>query len=92
MIRNPKKGEGESGTTFTGEQETYDPETFVAGPVKKGTMVLIHGEVVHKSEKNLSQNSRHIYTFHLFDQHETEYSKENWLQPTEKMPFPHLYT
>jgi len=41
-------------------------------------MVLIHGEVVHKSEKNVSQHSRHIYTFHTFDQQGTNYSKENW--------------
>ena len=40
--------------------------------------MLIHGEVVHKSEKNTSQNSRHIYTFHCFDQKDTEYSRENW--------------
>lgn len=43
-----------------------------------GTMVLIHGEVVHKSEKNTSANSRHIYTFHCYEQKGTEYSKENW--------------
>lgn len=92
MIRNPNKDEGQSRTTFTGEQVKYDSEKFVAGPVKKGTLVLIHGEVVHKSERNLSENSRHIYTFHLFEQQGTEYSKENWLQPTEELPFPHLYT
>ncbi|KAL4219479.1 Phytanoyl-CoA dioxygenase domain-containing protein 1 [Mactra antiquata] len=90
MIRTPKKQEGDAETTFTGTQEKYDPKDFIAGPVKKGTMVLIHGEVVHKSEKNLSSNSRHIYTFHVFDQKGVNYSKENWLQPTESVPFPRL--
>ncbi|MEW8548029.1 MAG: hypothetical protein AB2693_31380 [Candidatus Thiodiazotropha sp.] len=41
-------------------------------------MVLIHGEIVHKSEKNTSPNSRNIYTFHVFDQRNVIYSKENW--------------
>lgn len=36
MIRNPNKGENESRTMFTGEQEKYDPAKFVAGSVKKG--------------------------------------------------------
>ena len=43
-----------------------------------GDLVLIHGEIVHKSEKNTSSNSRNIYTFHLFDQQNVVYSKENW--------------
>lgn len=41
-------------------------------------MVVIHGEVVHKSEQNKSHKSRQIYTFHLFDQKNTTYSKQNW--------------
>lgn len=39
-------------------------ENFVNGEVKAGTLVLIHGNVLHKSSKNLSRKSRHIYTFH----------------------------
>lgn len=41
-------------------------------------MVVIHGEVVHKSEHNKSNKSRQIYTFHMFDQKNTTYSKQNW--------------
>ncbi|XP_052774222.1 phytanoyl-CoA dioxygenase domain-containing protein 1-like [Mya arenaria] len=92
MLRNPNKGEGESGTIFQGEMPKYNDKDFIPGPVKKGTMVLIHGEVAHKSEKNTSQNSRHIYTFHCFDQKGVNYSPQNWLQPTQEMPFPHLYS
>ena len=43
-----------------------------------GDLVLIHGEIVHKSERNTSSKSRNIYTFHVFDQHNVVYSKENW--------------
>lgn len=41
-------------------------------------MVVIHGEVVHKSEHNKSNKSRQIYTFHMFDQKNATYSKQNW--------------
>lgn len=38
---------------------------FVMGPVKKGSLVLIHGNILHKSERNVSSSSRWIYTFHV---------------------------
>lgn len=53
-----------------------------------GSLVLIHGEVVHKSERNLSEYSRHAYTFHAIERAETVYSTDNWLQPTDQLPFP----
>ena len=57
-----------------------------------GSCVLIHGEVVHKSERNLSPHSRHIYTFHVIERAGgTVYSADNWLQPTEALPFPGLF-
>ncbi|KAI5814780.1 hypothetical protein BZA77DRAFT_371332, partial [Pyronema omphalodes] len=85
----------EGGTTFEdlpenkgngirekGLQEIEQEETFVMGEVKKGSLVLIHGNVLHKSERNLSSRSRFIYTFHVIEgQH--EYDEKNWLQPPE---------
>ena len=65
---------------------SYPPEAFVPAEVKKGTLVLIHGEVVHASTHNHSDKSRYIYTFHLIDQHGTTYPKTNWLQSAEKFP------
>ncbi|XP_064457752.1 phytanoyl-CoA dioxygenase domain-containing protein 1-like isoform X3 [Ornithodoros turicata] len=56
-----------------------------------GSCVVIHGNVVHKSEKNTSQHPRPAYTFHIIDRHCSVYSPENWLQPTEDLPFPSLY-
>eukprot|EP00118_Oscarella_pearsei_P025585 m.308419 g.308419 ORF g.308419 m.308419 type:complete len:287 (+) comp43962_c0_seq1:132-992(+) len=77
---------------FKGSMPEFDSGNFVPTPVKKGSLVLIHGEVVHKSQANRSDKSRHIYTFHVIETDGCEYSKENWLQPTEKMPvFPLLY-
>lgn len=52
--------------------------------VKAGSLVLIHGNVLHKSEKNTSSRSRYAYTFHVIEGAEGwEYDGRNWLQPPE---------
>jgi ectoine hydroxylase-related dioxygenase (phytanoyl-CoA dioxygenase family) len=59
--------------------------------VKAGSLVLIHGNLLHKSEKNLSQKGRIIYTFHIIEGAEGfEYDERNWLQPP-KEGFTKLY-
>ena len=57
-----------------------------------GSVVLIHGQVMHKSEANLSEKPRHAYTFHMIETEGSVYSKENWLQPTKSLPFPKLFS
>jgi phytanoyl-CoA hydroxylase len=76
---------------YTGEKPIYDQTKFVPVPVPKGSLVLIDGMVVHKSEPNTSTKSRHAYTFHVADAHETKWSELNWLQPTSTYQFPNLY-
>uniref|UniRef100_A0A3Q3ARS3 Phytanoyl-CoA dioxygenase domain-containing protein 1 n=1 Tax=Kryptolebias marmoratus TaxID=37003 RepID=A0A3Q3ARS3_KRYMA len=90
MVRTPKGTYPL--TDFVGRERAYDKEKFVAAPVKKGGAVLIHGEVVHRSAENTSEDSRHVYAFHLMEALDTRWSPENWLQPTEELPFPPLYT
>ncbi|XP_019643460.1 PREDICTED: phytanoyl-CoA dioxygenase domain-containing protein 1-like [Branchiostoma belcheri] len=90
MVRNPEGSDPP--TIFRGEDRDFKDEEFIPGEVKKGTLVLIHGQVVHKSEANHSDKSRHIYTFHMYEQEGVQWSKENWQQPTEEHPFPSLYT
>ncbi|XP_019584349.1 phytanoyl-CoA dioxygenase domain-containing protein 1 isoform X3 [Rhinolophus sinicus] len=80
------------GTCFLGSEPAWDNSLFVPTPVQRGALVLIHGEVVHKSEQNLSNRSRQAYTFHLMEASGTIWSPENWLQPTAELPFPPLYT
>ncbi|KAJ7462253.1 phytanoyl-CoA dioxygenase [Mycena galericulata] len=60
--------------------------SYVLETCEPGDLVLIHGSVLHKSEKNLSHKSRLAYTFHMID-HSTAYDEKNWLQPTPAMPF-----
>ncbi|KAL9025281.1 MAG: hypothetical protein Q9196_005866 [Gyalolechia fulgens] len=62
------------------EKEQEGEEVYTLGEVKAGTLVLIHGNLLHKSEKNLSGKSRFIYTFHVIEG-ENEYDGRNWLQP-----------
>ncbi|XP_055397333.1 phytanoyl-CoA dioxygenase domain-containing protein 1 isoform X1 [Bubalus kerabau] len=90
MVRAPAGSA--PGTSFLGSEPTRDNSLFVPTPVLRGALVLIHGEVVHKSEQNLSDHSRQAYTFHLMEAAGTVWSPDNWLQPTPELPFPPLYT
>jgi phytanoyl-CoA hydroxylase len=66
---------GEKDYEIVDREEKYD-----MGEVKAGTLVLIHGNILHKSEKNTSGNSRNIYTFHVIEGDHL-YDERNWLQP-----------
>lgn len=64
-------------------EEPSDEELEIL-TVKAGSLVLIHGNVLHKSEKNTSPRSRYAYTFHVIEGADGwEYDKRNWLQPPE---------
>jgi hypothetical protein len=45
-----------------------------------GTLVVIHGNVLHKSEANRSLKSRYIYTFHIIEG-DAIYDEKNWYFP-----------
>ncbi len=66
-------------TNFEHEDQANTDEDYMLGEVEAGTLVLIHGNILHKSEKNLSQKGRMIYTFHVIDGEE-HYDEKNWLQ------------
>ena len=70
-------------------REEEREEEYTLGEVEAGTLVLIHGNLLHKSEKNASGKSRFIYTFHIIEG-ENDYDGRNWLQPPEK-GFTRLY-
>lgn len=65
------------------EDTEVKKEVYELGEVKAGTLVLIHGNLLHKSEKNTSMKGRMIYTFHVIEGG-NEYDGRNWLQPPEK--------
>jgi len=65
------------------EDTEVKKEVYELGEVKAGTLVLIHGNLLHKSEKNTSHKGRMIYTFHVIEGG-NEYDGKNWLQPPEQ--------
>ena len=69
---------------------TLDPaplptEGLVPLPARKGTLVLLHGQLPHRSGPNLSDRSRHAYALHLIDG-ASRYSADNWLRRGADMP------
>ncbi|CAG0885520.1 unnamed protein product [Darwinula stevensoni] len=83
---------GKVRVTYKGDEDNKVPESeWVPAPAKRGSCVLIHGGVYHKSEKNLSPKSRHAHTFHIIEGATSQWSPDNWLQPTDQVPFIPLY-
>lgn len=91
LIRNPDRTSNEF-LTYDKPEVKYSQDQFVACPVKKGSLVLIHGLVVHQSDWNRSNKSRFAYTFHVMESENVKYSPENWLQLPEGESFPELWT
>ena len=51
--------------------------------VKKGTLVLFHGNLLHKSEINKSERNRVAYTFSIIEG-DVECPGDNYLKPIEE--------
>jgi phytanoyl-CoA hydroxylase len=74
------------GTAFRVMDTVPVPEEgFVPLEVKKGTLVVLHGLLPHKSGANTSPKSRHAYSVHLIDATAT-YPQDNWLHRSPEMP------
>ncbi|EAS34580.3 phytanoyl-CoA dioxygenase [Coccidioides immitis RS] len=74
-----KELEGEAGDDYVPVDEDFEMLDIPAG-----SLVLIHGNALHKSEKNTSEKSRFAYTFHVIEGDEGwNYDDRNWLQPPE---------
>ncbi|KAB0795945.1 hypothetical protein PPYR_10006 [Photinus pyralis] len=79
FIRNPDPA-ADPPLMYTGPSPHYQKSSFTAVPVKKGSCILIHGQVVHSSESNKSDKQRNAYTFHVIEQKNTKYCSKNWCQ------------
>ncbi|XP_050423317.1 phytanoyl-CoA dioxygenase domain-containing protein 1 homolog [Adelges cooleyi] len=88
LVCDPKN-KSRNQTIFQGTFPDYEQSAFVPVPVKKSGLVIIHGRIIHKSDHNKSQLSRHAYTFHVYDEASSQYSDKNWLQT--KIGFKSLY-
>ncbi|XP_046672571.1 phytanoyl-CoA dioxygenase domain-containing protein 1 [Homalodisca vitripennis] len=83
FVRNPDSDSPDL-FVYDAPPQIYPNSAFHAVPVSKGACIIIHGQVVHRSDHNRSDKSRHAYTFHVFDAKHSTYSKDNWLQTSEK--------
>ena len=51
----------------------------------RGTCIVLHGLLPHRSGPNRSPHSRHAYSLHLIDAHAT-YHPDNWLRRSPALP------
>jgi len=63
----------------------FPEQKLVPLEVTKGTLVVLHGLLPHKSLPNKSQKSRHAYSLHVISGRSV-YPDTNWLQRPAEMP------
>ncbi|KAF8681942.1 hypothetical protein HU200_045395 [Digitaria exilis] len=68
----------DNGFYFDRPTPSYDHNEFVPLEAKSGGLVVIHGDLVHKSLENLSPTSRHAFVWHVVETEGCEWSKGNW--------------
>ena len=68
------------------DSKPWDEDQLVPLEVNKGSLILLHGLLPHKSFANRSVRSRHAYTLHVISADST-YPETNWLQrPSDNPP------
>jgi phytanoyl-CoA hydroxylase len=67
------------------DSSPWPEETLVPLEVPKGSLILLHGLLPHKSVANRSAKSRHAYTLHVISAG-CHYPESNWLQRSPEMP------
>jgi phytanoyl-CoA hydroxylase len=63
----------------------WPEDQLVPLEVSKGSLILLHGLLPHRSFENKSLRSRHAYTLHLISAG-ADYPADNWLQRSTAMP------
>ena len=61
------------------DSKPWDEDKLVPLEVNKGSLILLHGLLPHKSLANRSARSRHAYTLHVISA-DSFYPDTNWLQ------------
>ncbi|KIJ67693.1 hypothetical protein HYDPIDRAFT_107159 [Hydnomerulius pinastri MD-312] len=89
QVSSPVPPPSDTNATAKVTAETSASEgKYILEACEPGDLVLIHGSVLHKSERNTSTQTRYAYTFHMIDTPpHAQYDEKNWLQPTPSMPF-----
>lgn len=67
------------------DDSSWPENELVPLEVRKGSLILLHGLLPHKSYENKSAQSRHAYTLHVISGR-AHYPADNWLQRSPEMP------
>ena len=67
------------------DEQPWPQDQLVPLEVSKGSLILLHGLLPHRSFENRSTRSRHAYTLHLIGA-TANYPEDNWLQRSTTMP------
>ena len=67
------------------DEQPWPEEQLVPLEVTKGSLILLHGLLPHRSFENRSTRSRHAYTLHLIGA-TAKYPDDNWLRRNATMP------
>ena len=65
--------------------DPWPEDQLVPLEVSKGSLILLHGLLPHRSFENRSSRSRHAYTLHFISA-DANYPAYNWLQRSPTMP------
>ena len=77
---------GESGMRFDiFDSSPWSEEKLVPLEVSKGSLIILHGLLPHKSLANRSCKSRQAYTLHVISA-DSHYPETNWLQRSKDLP------
>ena len=67
------------------DDKSWPEDKLVPLEVTKGTLIMLHGLLPHRSLENKSNKSRHAYTLHVISG-KSVYPSNNWLQRSVEMP------
>ena len=67
------------------DSSPWPEEQLVPLAVRKGSLIILHGLLPHKSLANRSARSRHAYTLHVISD-ACRYPEDDWLQRSPEMP------
>ncbi|WZZ14092.1 hypothetical protein YC2023_107181 [Brassica napus] len=81
---------GENGVTYDQPSPSYEQKDFVPIEMKPGSIIAIHGDLIHQSFENLSPKSRHAYSLHVVESDGCKWAQDNWIR-RENTPEP-LYS
>ena len=85
------RGEG-GGCALVGDEMPTSETSATPLEVRRGTLVLLDGQLIHWSNENRSGTSRHAFSMHVVEGGgDVTWRSSNWLQRTPALPFHPLY-